>query len=139
MPGKNRLRPLTAYIKRLIRGESYSCKPGKQVVFEVSDHEFEEKVVKRSLTTPVIVDFYADWCFPCKMLSPVLEKVVSELCGRVVLAKVNVDSSPAIASMFGVMSVPTVVLIKRGKVADYFIGYRSEEEVKRWVLRHIEG
>src|SRR5688572_15636166 len=78
------------------------------VVFDVSETEFEQKVLKASLDVPVIVDFWAPWCGPCKQLGPILEKAVSEAGGAVLMAKVNVDENQGIAQALRVQSIPTV-------------------------------
>lgn len=72
--------------------------------------------------TPVVVDFYADWCGPCKVVSPVLEKLSAEYEGRVKFVKLNVDDDPEMAAKFGIMSIPTVIFVSSGKVRDVIIG-----------------
>lgn len=104
-------------------------------VIEVNDDSFQEKVVELSKKVPVLVDFYADWCTPCRILSPTLEKIVKENKGKLVLAKVNVDESQLIVGEFNIMSVPTVVLFKDGNVVDSFVGALPEPYIKDWLKK----
>ncbi|RLG63060.1 thioredoxin [archaeon] len=108
-----------------------------ELIYEVSDRDFNEKVIEMSKKVPVIVDFWAPWCYPCHILSPVLEKIVKEHNGKVVLAKINVDENPKTAMKFVVTSIPRVILFKNGEVADEFIGAIPEPMVRRWLSRHI--
>jgi len=88
--------------------------------FEVTDQNFEEKVLKNPL--PVIVDFWAPWCGPCRMIAPKLQELASEYEGKIAVAKVNVDNSPMVAGQMGIRSIPTILFVKDGKVADQVIG-----------------
>ena len=102
---------------------------------DVTDQTFEDEVVTRSATVPVVVDLWAEWCGPCKTLGPILEKVVGDTGGRVELAKVNVDENPWVASQFQVRSIPAVFAFKDGKVVDGFIGALPEAQVQVFVDR----
>jgi putative thioredoxin len=100
---------------------------------DVTDATFQTDVVDRSTQVPVVVDLWAEWCGPCKTLGPIIEKVIDATGGRVVLAKVDVDSNPQIAQAFQVQSIPAVYALKDGKVVDGFIGAQPEQNVTAWV------
>ena len=100
---------------------------------DVTDATFETEILQRSQTTPVIVDLWAPWCGPCKVLGPILEKVVDATQGKVVLAKVNVDENPGLAQAFRVQGIPAVFAIRDGQVVDAFQGALPEREVERFV------
>jgi putative thioredoxin len=102
---------------------------------DVTDQTFEAQVVTRSVTVPVVVDLWAEWCGPCKSLGPILEKVVAATGGRVELAKVNIDENPWVAQQFQVRSIPAVFAFKDGKVVDGFIGALPEAQVQAFVDR----
>ena len=104
-------------------------------VFEVSEETFNEDVIYRSRTTPVIVDLWAEWCGPCKQLSPVLEKLANEAAGAWVLAKVDVDANPRLAQAFQAQSIPMVVAIIGGQMVDAFLGAMPEAQVKQWLTQ----
>ncbi|MBN2042992.1 MAG: thioredoxin [Candidatus Aenigmarchaeota archaeon] len=106
---------------------------------EVDDSDFEENVIKQSEKIPVIVDFWAEWCMPCLMLGPVLEKIAVEHGGRFILAKINVDKSPETSQRYGIMSIPAVKIFKNGKVSDEFIGVLPEPHVRQWVVKNMDG
>ncbi len=102
---------------------------------EVTDATFETEVLERSKQTPVLVDLWAPWCGPCRTLGPLIEQVVDDTGGRVVLTKVNVDENPEISQAFRVQSIPAVYAMKDGKVVDGFIGAQPEPVVKEFVDR----
>lgn len=93
-----------------------------------------ENIIEKSNEKPVIVDFYADWCGPCKMLSPVLDKIEKE--EDIVVARVDVDKNQSLAQKHGVRSIPTVKLFKGGKEVDTFIGFRDKNQIKEWINNH---
>jgi putative thioredoxin len=105
------------------------------VSFDVTDATFQTDVLERSMTTPVVVDLWAEWCGPCKMLGPIIEQVVAETDGKVVLAKVDVDSNPQTAQAFRVQSIPAVYAVADGKVVDGFVGAQGEDAVREFVSR----
>ncbi|MDD3382396.1 MAG: thioredoxin [Bacilli bacterium] len=96
-------------------------------VLKVDGKNFESEVLKFDGT--VLVDFYADWCGPCKMVAPILEKISNEVSSNVKIAKVNVDLSPDLAGKFSVMSIPTLIIFKKGKVFTTRIGFTSEKAI----------
>ena len=102
-------------------------------ILEVTAENFREEVIDRSLKTPVVVDFWAEWCEPCKELGPALELAAQEGKGRFVLAKVDVDKNPELAQAFQVQGVPTVLGVRDGKVVDGFSGALPAPELKRFL------
>jgi putative thioredoxin len=102
-------------------------------VFDVTEATFQADVVERSLQQLVVVDLWADWCGPCKQLSPVLERLAGQADGAWALAKIDVDANPRIAQLFGVQSIPTVVAIAGGQPVDAFSGALPEPEIKKWI------
>ena len=100
---------------------------------DVTDATFQTEVVDRSMTTPVVVDLWAEWCGPCKTLGPILEKVIDETGGRVALAKVDIDANPGLAQAFRVQSIPAVFVAQGGKVYQGFIGAQPEQVVRQFV------
>lgn len=102
---------------------------------DVTDATFPTEVVERSKQVPVVVDLWAEWCGPCKQLGPILEKVVDETGGKVVLAKVDVDTNQQVATAFQVQGIPAVFALKDGKVVDTFVGAVPEATVREFVAR----
>ncbi len=104
-------------------------------VIDVTEETFNAEVAARSRTTPVIVDLWADWCGPCKQLSPVLEKLATEAAGAWVLAKIDVDANPRLAQAFQAQSIPMVVAIIGGQMVDAFLGAMPEAQVRQWLTQ----
>jgi putative thioredoxin len=108
-------------------------------VVDVTDATFATAVVERSRQVPVVVDLWAEWCGPCKVLGPILEKVVGETNGAVELAKVDVDANPAVAQAFAVQSIPAVFALRDAQVVDRFVGALPEAAVREFVERLAPG
>ncbi len=111
--------------------------PDSPHVFDATETTFETDVIQASLTTPVLVDFWAPWCGPCKTLGPILEKIVASYNGAVKLAKVDTDAQGQLAAAFGIRSLPTVVLVKDGQMIDGFMGALPEPAIREFLQKHI--
>jgi putative thioredoxin len=108
-----------------------------EIEIEVNDSDFQEKVIEASKKVPVVVDFWASWCTPCWMLSPILEKLAKDYNGKFILAKVNVDENPRLAERYQIMSIPSVKMFKNGKIVDEFLGAMPEPLVKKWLDKNL--
>ncbi len=102
---------------------------------KVTDASFKSDVVGAG--GPVVVDFWAEWCGPCKMIGPALEEIAAELKGKVTIAKLNVDENPGVAGTYGIRSIPTLLLFKEGKLASTKVGAAPKGELKRWISEAI--
>jgi len=87
--------------------------------------------------TPVLVDFWAEWCAPCKRLAPTIDAVAAELDGKLAVGKVNVDDHPGVSARFGIRGIPTMILFKGGQAVDQIVGLVSKDELKKMVAGHI--
>ena len=101
----------------------------------LTDETFESSVKNSAI--PVLVDIFTEWCPPCKMLGPIIEKLSEEYKGKVDFFKMDLDKNPKTGDLFGVDRIPTVVLFINGEVKDKFIGLRPEEEIRRWINSNI--
>ena len=108
-------------------------------VIDVSQDQFVEEVVEKSKTTPVIVDFWAPWCGPCKQLTPILENLVNKKNGKVILAKINVDENQGIAGQLNIQSIPTVYGFVDGKPIDAFQGAQPENKIEEMINKLIDA
>lgn len=97
------------------------------MALQFTDENFEKEVLQSEL--PVLVDFYADWCGPCKMMAPVIEQLASEYEGKVKIGKLNVDNAPESAAKYRVMSIPTIILFKNGSPAETTVGVVAKEKL----------
>ena len=97
------------------------------MAIEITKENFEEVVLKNQL--PVLVDFWATWCGPCKMIGPIVEEIAEELEGKVAVGKINVDKQPELANRYGVMSIPTLLVFKNGEITNKKIGYMPKEKI----------
>ena len=101
----------------------------------ITDENFESEVIKSD--KPTVVDFWAEWCGPCKALGPILENIALEFEGKVAVKKINIDENPESPANFGIRSIPTIIMFKNGTVADTKIGLSSEVDLKNWINSHL--
>jgi thioredoxin len=104
-------------------------------VSKVSDADFDSEVLKAS--TPVVVDFWAEWCGPCRMIAPALEEIAGSLNGKVKIVKLNVDENPHTAQKFGIMSIPTLMIFKNGEMAARQIGAAPKQKLEQWITAAV--
>lgn len=98
-------------------------------VLNVTSENYESEVLKSEKT--VLIDFYADWCGPCKMMSPIIDEIAEEMKETIKVGKINVDENQDLAMEYGVMSIPTIVILKNGEVQKTFVGVTDKEEIKQ--------
>jgi putative thioredoxin len=108
-------------------------------ILEVAEADFDREVVQYSMTTPVVVDFWAPWCAPCRMLGPMLERLAAEAAGTFRLAKVNIDDNPGLSARFGVQSIPMLKTFREGKIVSTMVGARPESEVRKFLRELAPG
>jgi thioredoxin 1 len=100
-------------------------------VGKVTDADFEDEVLKAS--GPVVVDFWAEWCGPCRMIAPALEEIQGAMGDKVKIVKLNVDENPAIAQKYGIMSIPTLMIFKNGELASRQVGAAPKAKLEQWI------
>jgi thioredoxin 1 len=104
-------------------------------VLEFTDDEFDKQVVNAD--TPTMVDFWADWCAPCKMIAPSVEAIAEEYVGRLRVGKVNVDQNPKTATRFGIRGIPTLLVFKGGEVVEQIVGVRSKKDIQKIIDQNL--
>jgi len=104
-------------------------------VGKVSDADFEAQVLKA--TEPVVVDFWAEWCGPCKMIAPALEEIAGTMGNKVKVVKLNVDENPATASKYEIMSIPTLMIFKNGEMASRQVGAAPKQKLEQWITAAV--
>ncbi|MDH5762192.1 MAG: thioredoxin TrxA [Nitrospinota bacterium] len=104
-------------------------------IVTVSDAEFESSVLQGD--KPALIDFWAEWCQPCKMLAPTVEEIAGEYEGQVLVGKLNVDDNPATATKYGIRGIPTLLLFKDGQVVQQLVGVKSKAEIKKIIDENI--
>ncbi len=104
-------------------------------VGKVSDANFDAEVLKA--TGPVVVDFWAEWCGPCKMIGPHLEEIAGAMGDKVKIVKLNVDENPATASKYGIMSIPTLMIFKNGELASRQVGAAPRQKLEQWITASV--
>ena len=105
------------------------------MVEKVTDATFDQDVLKAA--GPVVVDFWAEWCGPCRMISPALEEISSALGGKVKIVKLNVDENPATTTKYGIMSIPTLMLFKDGQLASRQVGAAPKQKLEQWITSSV--
>ena len=104
-------------------------------IVTLTDANFDQEVLKSS--TPVLVDFWAEWCGPCKMIAPILDELATEYDGKVKVGKVNIDQHQSIATEYGIRAIPTLLIFKNGELADQIVGLVPKEEITRKLDAHL--
>ena len=104
-------------------------------VSKVSDATFDSEVLKA--TEPVVVDFWAEWCGPCRMIAPALEEIAGTLNGKVKIVKLNVDENPQTAAKYGIQSIPTLMIFKEGQMASRQIGAAPKQKLEQWITAAV--
>jgi thioredoxin 1 len=106
-------------------------------VSSVDSSNFETEVIQSSKATPVLIDFWAPWCGPCKMIAPVVEELANDYTGKVKFVKLNTDENQEIATKYGIMSIPTIMIFRDGEPVDRIIGYTQKVNLKKKIEEHL--
>jgi thioredoxin 1 len=104
-------------------------------IITLSDGAFDETV--NGSDTPVLVDFWAEWCGPCKMIAPVLEEIAREQSGKITIGKLNVDDNPSVAGRFSIRGIPTLLLFKGGEIVEQVVGLADKDSLKKMIDKHV--
>jgi thioredoxin 1 len=104
-------------------------------VGKVSDASFDSEVL--SASEPVVVDFWAEWCGPCRMIAPALEEIAGAMNGKIKVVKLNVDENPATATKYGIMSIPTLMIFKNGQLASRQVGAAPKQKLEQWITEAV--
>ncbi len=104
-------------------------------LIHLTAHNFNEEVIKSQI--PVLVDFWAEWCMPCKRIAPIIEEIKKEYDGKLKVAKLNVDEAQSVAGKYGIMSIPTLIIFKDGKAADQVVGLISKTQLKSRIEENL--
>ena len=108
------------------------------MVVNVTDQNFEEKVIEKSEEIPVVVDFWSNWCPPCNIFGPILEKIAEKQKEKFILVKAHIDQAPETSGKYGIESIPSVKMFKNGKVIDEFLGAIPESDVIEWLNKNLK-
>lgn len=104
-------------------------------IVQLTDASFEAEVLKSD--TPVLVDFWAEWCGPCKMIAPILDELAEEFAGKIKIAKLNIDENQSTAPQYGVRGIPTLLIVKNGQVQDQQVGAVSKSQLSAFISKHV--
>ena len=126
---QKKLRELMRESQTDVKATEYPSEP-----VDVSDDNFEKFISRYPL---VVVDFWADWCMPCRFMAPVIKELASEMAGKVVFGKLNVDQNPQTAGRFGIMSIPTLIVFKNGRPVDVAVGAMPKSRLKALIMRYL--
>ncbi len=126
---QKKLRELMKESQTDMKAATYPSEP-----VDVSDDNFEKFISRYPL---VVVDFWADWCMPCRFMAPVIKELASEMAGKVVFGKLNVDQNPQTAGRFGIMSIPTLIVFKNGRPVDVAVGAMPKSRLKALIMRYL--
>ena len=108
-------------------------------MIDVTIANFEAEVIEASMHTPVLVDFWAEWCGPCKTVGPILDELAKDYAGKLTVAKVNIDDNPVTPNEYAVRGIPTMLLFRDGKVVDTKVGAAPKSALKDWIAGQLEG
>ncbi len=125
-------------LKRLAFSQQKEKISAMPIIDRANSKNFNLKVIERSTILPVLVDFYADWCMPCIMLGPILERLIRAENGKIALVKVNIDESRSLAETYRIMSIPALKLFKDKRIIAEHIGFASEQQLKYWIERALQ-